>query len=361
MQSLFISIILFFSGLVTVMGQTVSRAVIWRGFEHSWTYNHRINRVGDFVALQGDSVSIGHTSASGVGPDSTYFTNHYSLIEADNVHFFQGVESLKIYGKEKHLITKEVEIAVPVPSHFHAQDKYTVVLNGFDLQAIGRADKLQLLRISVEDAKYASAVHELRFRLKVAIVVNCQSFECSRFSQKTTYDMKVHYLIIAGDDEYFTSTSTTYTKSYPWTKKYESQSLPEKAMIYGKANHYEQATLGVKSIAITLDNAHWMVQYECNATPLSYTVENGSMEFSLDLFFKEWIQGMKQMSATPGASAFSSKKRGWCVLDVDVCLLQFQNADIRHQKHSGALHWPGHNAPPTDTKAWYEKKVPFAQ
>lgn len=336
-----------------------NKAVVWRGFQHSWTYNHRINRIGSFVRMQGDTVAVTYCSASGVGADSTYFTNFYSLIEGEDVAFYSGVEPVKLYGKEKQLITKEIEVVVPVPPDFQGKDKYITLLNGFDLQAVGRADKLQLLRLSVEDAWYASALKELHFKLKVAIVVNCQSFECSRFNQKTTYDLQVHYLIIAGNDEDFLATSTVFTKSYPWNRKDEYIAAPEKNLIYGKNRLYSQATLGIKSIAVTLNEAHWTVQYHCNAGPLSYNAESGTMDFALDLFFKEWLPGMKELSARPQFSKLSSKKRGWCVLDMGVSLLQFEHARIEHHKHSGSMYWPGFNASPNDPRARSELRRPF--
>jgi len=339
-----------------------NKALIWRGFSHSWTYNHRINRLGDFVTMNGGNPKVCHSSASGLGADSCFFTSHYSLIESPTANFQEGEISIKLYGKEKQLISKTIEVSVPANENMRKQDHYITLLNGFDIQAVGNADKLQLLRFSVEDAYYASAVNELRFLVKVGIVVNCQSLECSRFNQKTTYDLKIHYLVVAGAHENLMSTSSTITENYPWDRKIESCPAPKQHSIIGD-NEYilPDATFGIKSMSITLDNAHWLLQYNSNITPLDYDAEKGRANFSADMFFMEWQQGMKQMSAVPKHSKFSMKRKGWCVLDMGIVFMQFKQANITHQKFSGAFFWGGKNAPPSVPAATMNKEVSFEE
>jgi len=48
--------------------------VLWQGFHHRWTYNHRLNRHGDWVEhleRDGDRVAarVNHSAASGSGAD----------------------------------------------------------------------------------------------------------------------------------------------------------------------------------------------------------------------------------------------------------------------------------------------------
>ncbi|MCP4438036.1 MAG: hypothetical protein GY810_03755 [Aureispira sp.] len=337
-----------------------NQAVVWRGFEHSWTYNHRINRLGNYITQNNNKLTSCHASASGLGADSTTFTSHYSFVKSPNVAFQAGKKDIKLYGKEKHLITKIIEIAVPAKEGLKNKDEYITLLNGFDLRAVDRADKIQLLRLSVENAEYAPAVNEIRFYLRVTLVVNCQSFECSRFNQKTTYNLSIHYLIAAGDTEYLTERPKMLTKDYPWGKKDEHHHTSDKRYIIGKKDgEYQNALLGIKSMALTLDDAHWTVEYHNNITPLDYNKETGRLDFAADLFFKEWQQGMKTMSAKPQHSKFSSKKKGWCVLDVGISLLQFKEAEIVHKKHGGSMFWEGFNAPSSDGKAMYEQPLVF--
>ena len=335
-------------------------AMLWRGFSHSWTYNHRINRLGNYVSsLSGSPISC-HTAASGLGADSCFYTSYYSQIESPLVNFHEGVLKIKLYGKEKQLINKTVEVAIPATENMKNQEQYVTLLNGFDLRAIGQADKLQFLRFSIEDAYYAPAVNELRFKVNVSVVVNCQSFECSRFNQKTTYDLDIYYLIIAGEHNHLAATSHNITENYPWDRKIESTATPKQRTVNGDKEYlHANAAVGIKSLAVTLDEAHWLLQYHCNVTPLEYVPEFGKASISTDLFFQEWQQGMKQMSAMPQQSKFSSKKKGWCVLDSEIVLLQFRSAKVQHQKMDGSGFWEGKNASPDAPEAKHTHVIKF--
>lgn len=345
----------------TVAAQVDStQTVIWRGFDHSWTYNHRINRFGNYVTKENDQFISAHLSASGLGADSTFYQSHYSFVDAKGVNFYQGVEHIKLYGKEKQLLTQNIEVVVAAPLYMKDKEQYITLLNGFDLKAIDRADKIQLLRLSVEDAVYAPAINEIRFLLKVALVVNCQSMECSRFDQKTTYDLQVYYQIASGSNEAFESTQKTITKNYPWGRKDEYQHPAIKDNMAGKKNEgFSAAAVGIKSMALTLNAAHWTVQYSSTVTPLAYTASLGKLDFATDLFFKEWQPGMKKQSAKPKLSAFSSKKKGWCVIDMGVVMLQFKEAQVSHENHKGQMYWEGFNAPSDSPKAISKKELTF--
>ena len=150
------------------------------------------------------------------------------------------------------------------------------------------------------------------------------------------------------------------TKNYPWGRKNEYHHTAEKHYITGeKGQGFKNAALGIKSIALTLNTAHWTVEYNNNITPLSYDESSARLDFSLDLFFKEWQQGMKTHSARPGLSKFSSKKKGWGVLDMGILLLQFRDAKVIHKKHSGSLYWPGNNAASSDPDSESRRDLTF--
>ena len=360
MKHYYISLLILWScGLHPTMAQQSSNCTaIWRGFEHSWTYNHRINRLGNYIMTDSSQSYSSHVSASGLGADSTTYTSHYSLVTSPNVQFYSGMKEIKLYGKEKQLLSKTIEVSIPAPEGMQNKEQYITLLNGFDLMAIERADKIQLFRVSVEDAQYAPAINEIRFLLKVALVVNCQSLECSRFNQKTTYNLKAHYQIAAGSSKDFEATPKMLTKHYPWGRKDEYHHTPEKDYMIGKRDTaFKTAAVGIKSMALTLNAAHWTVQYHNNVTPLAYGIDKSRLDFSTDLFFKEWQQGMKKQSAKPQHSTFSSKKKGWCVLDMGISLLQFKNAKVVHKKHSAALYWEGFNAPSDSPKATSTKEI----
>lgn len=340
--------------------QTEHQALIWRGFEHKWTYNHRINRLGNFVQFEQGKPMSYHSSASGIGRDSTFFTSHYSFIESPCVFFKEGKVEIKLFGKEKQLLTKTVEVTIPAKDYLQNRNKYVTLINGFDLRAVDRADKIQLLRLNISNARYAPALQELRFEVQVALVVNCQSFECARFNQRATYKLQLNYLIIAADGDDFYASTLGFSRSYPWDKRNEYEGLPKERLMYGfPGGVYPEVALGVKSLALTLDKEHWTLEYHANVEPLSYDAESGIARFDLDLFFKEWQHGMKQHSATPKQSKFSSKRKGWCIVDMDVLLMQFREAKVVHKKHSGQMYWEGMNTPSSGNKALSSTPLQF--
>ena len=74
-----------------------NKAMIWRGFQHKWTYNHRINRIGSSVSFKDDKGYCIHYSASGLGSDSTFATTYYTYVESPKV-CFKETETKCSYG-----------------------------------------------------------------------------------------------------------------------------------------------------------------------------------------------------------------------------------------------------------------------
>lgn len=362
MKLLYLFLLLFLCHSSNVLSQLINNnnAIIWRGFEHNWTYNHRINRIGNYVQFDNAKPKSIHWSASGFGADSTRFTSHYSFVQSPSTYFQEGVVNIKLNGREKELITKEVQVSIPATSDMSNCENFTTLLNGFDIQAVGRADKIQLLRISIEDASYAPAVNELHFTVHIALVANCQSLECSRFVQRTNYDVNIFFLVVSGNDDNFSAQRHTLTDAYPWTKKLEMEHSLERHTITGRrGGEYKNATLGIKSLSLALNEAHWTIAYHSNVTPLIYNASSGEMDYNAEMFFKEWVVQMKVWSAFRKHSRYSSKRKGWCIQDMGIVLLQFKDATISHHKHSGSLFWKGKNAPPTNDDAKFVKELEF--
>lgn len=347
-----------YTGIFAQLANDSHTGLIWRGFEHNWTYNHRINRMGNYVVFNNGMPQSVYASASGLGADSTRFVSHYSLVHSPYLLFQEGAIQIELRGKEKQLITKVIPISIPAIQGMESAEDYVTLLNGFDLQSLDRADKIELLRIEIEDAEYAPAVNELHFNIKIALVANCQSLECSRFNQKTNYDLKLHYLVIAGKNEHLHSNTRTLTKTYRWDRRAEPNHIPDRYNIAGsRGSDFQQATIGIKSLALALNNAHWTIEYHSSITPLAYDNKTGRVDFLADLFFKEWVDGMKKYSVMPKHSKFSSKRKGWCMQDMGIVLLQFKDATIVHQKHEGSLYWQGKNAQPTSSEALHCKDL----
>lgn len=338
-----------------------NQAVIWRGFQHSWSYNHRLNRLGSYVAPQQDSgyVSV-HTSATGVGADSTFFTENYTYIESPDVFFQASTQEFAMDTKEGSLVSQTAEVTIPADPNMRGKGKYIVILNGFDIVAKQRADKMALFHMHVEEATYAPEVNEIRFKLHISLVCACKSFECSKFNQKVMYRVQVHCLVIAGEEETLHADQATCYKDYLWGRRYEVYEIPQSRKIKGVPNdQFGTAALGIKSIDITLDQEHWLVEWNQAVTPLRYDPKTGEMEFSFNLFFKEWEYQMKKFSVFPTRSKFSSKTKGWASMGMEVVLLQFKNAKTTHMHRSGSLFWPGRNESAEVPKAMNSKLIKF--
>jgi hypothetical protein len=191
-------------------------AVIWRGFKHQWTYNHRCHRIGDYVVYNQGKPESTHTSSTGLGADSTYFSSYYTFITSPGLFFKEGSIKLKIESKEKQLNQNSVEVAVKADTFLAHKNAYVAFLNGFDLKSEEAADKVQLLRLGLGDAKYDTANNEVKFMVNYSLVLNCQSIECPEFNNRVDYDLDVYYLLIGIDDSFGQVSQQVLSRGYPW-------------------------------------------------------------------------------------------------------------------------------------------------
>lgn len=370
---MFLAIFIFLTTAMTAQPTAqpyTDAAVVWRGFTHQWTYNHRLNRLGNYILnpvftqfpYQAQMV---HTSATGVGGDVGFFDAQYSYLAMRNVAVQSGVVNIEFSGREgdmhntvKHLLT-DSKIAMQPQSA-----ECVVVLNGFDILSERKADKVSLLNISVGEAEYLPASNKIKFDVSASLEVTCKSFECNRFNQKFDYKIQIHYLIfmtdyarqnvVAAPDKSstlgvanvggFHATEQTIQRVYNWDKDTELDLSPESHTLSGiKDPTFGEAILAFKSISLHLDRDHWMLDWHSAILPEQYDPQTGKFKYSLDLLFKQWDESMKRNSANPRISRFSGKRRGWAIQEATVCMLQFHDAFVRHADRSGIVKWDGHN------------------
>jgi hypothetical protein len=319
--------------------------VIWMGFEHAWTYNHRLNRLGDYIEQpQFDGfdypVKHIHTGATGVGWDEALFTSYYTAVTSEHIGFQSGFVELDLINREgdQAIVKKTVEISLE--DNLEDKDQIVALLNGFDLVANTRADKLKMLSITLSEPIYNATKSKVIFNVEVGFSANCGSLECNRFIQKYDYTIKVQYLLMAGNDKYFNTKEKSFIKSYEWDKKdiFEDGIINES--VQGKPN-YGQGTLGFKSIVINMDRDHWVVDWNTAIHPQFYNAKTGKMDFAMDLLLKQWKK--KIDSPFKFQSKFSKRKDGWAYVNGSVVLLQFNDACKESLSRSGALTWKGMN------------------
>ncbi len=334
------------------------RACVWRGLRHSWTYNHRCNRMGDYVEKKGNDFYSVHTSATGKGADSTFYNSYYSIVESPDVWFYQGSEGCELFGMEGELLESTNEVMIPLPDDVKTTAFMTAVINGFDIKSLAKADKLQMFNVSIEKPEVLPEQRKIRLLIKISMVDNCQSLECETFNNKTGYSITIHYLTVCADKQNIFENQDFSNRSYTWDKKIINGALNETRIIQGASSGaFNTSLVGIQSFGFTLNKAHWLVEFDNNIQPHEYKPIEGTYSYDIEQSFVEWEEGMKMFSAVPEQSKFSSRRKGWLTMDMDVVFLQFKNAKIKHGEIEGSMFWLGRNEPANDVNAISTKLI----
>lgn len=334
-------------------------AILWRGFTHQWSYNHRLNRLGSYIEnpplFTGFpfTAQLSHTSATGLGPDVGTYTGYYSYVAANGVVIESGKKDLRFSGNLGDMHTASFEVLADVSHSFALTHLHHVVINGFDIVSERQADKLQMFRLSVSNGVYIPATNQIRFTVDAALLVRCQSVECNLLSDKFEYAISIHYLIFSGSQQTLFVAEQATHHVYNWDKRSEVQFTPaNQNIVTGIGNNlYPTAVLAFKSINITLDRPHWFVAWHSAIKPIRYDARQGMYQYELDLLFKQWVGDMKKGSAFPSKSRFSIKRNGWAAIDGTILMLQFADAFVHNTSSTGAFKWEGKNLPATADNA----------
>jgi len=347
--------------IVTASAQTGEwshRACIWRGLRHSWTYNHRCNRIGDYVEKRGNDFFAVHTSATGKGADSTFYNTYYTLVESPDVFFHEGSTAIELLGKEQALLESTQELMIPIPDSVQAPDFMTALLNGFDIRSLAQADKLQMLNISIEKPEVLPEQKKIRLLIKVSMVDNCQSLECDHIHTTTGYSIIVHYLLACAKKENIFENQDFSDRSYTWDKKIINGGLDETRVIQASSSdQYTASVIGIRSFGFSLNKAHWLVELDNNIQPNEFRPSDGTYAYDIEQSFVEWEAGMKKFSAVPELSKFSFKQKGWITMDIDVIYLQLKKAKVTHGDIEGTMYWEGRNEPAEGPNAISSKQI----
>jgi hypothetical protein len=119
----------------------------------------------------------GHAAASGSGPDKGAFTTFYTKIKASDVGFQAGCCELLISTVEEKLVAINASVSVELEPELVGKNVCTVVLNGFDMHAVGDADKLMTLVLEVTDPTQIDGT-SVEFKIRGGFRVDCSSPEC---------------------------------------------------------------------------------------------------------------------------------------------------------------------------------------
>lgn len=321
-----------------------NKAIIWRGFNHLWSYNHRVNRLGSFVFLDSNQVSKGvHCSASGLGSDSTYYEQYYTKVESPHLRFYQGSTTIVVTGRETQLLSDNKEIACVVPPWFQNLSRYKSIINGFEIKSIEKSDLPILFEMHVDDPQYSSHSREVKFKTNINWVANCRSAECPIFSNTTNYEITLHYLLIGWENSDALAFEFHNKKSYEWTVDEEKQFEGEKKMYQVQIDKYENVFLGIKSFGFILNEEQWIQELTYKASIENYFKQEGKLNADIGMLILGWKEGMKKQAVAKRQAMFSHKKPGWVSMTMNTTIIQTNNSKVIDGESSGTMFWRGKN------------------
>lgn len=339
MKNNFIFIGFLFLSFPSVDAQISDSIYLWQGFQHYWSYNHRINRIGNFMEYPNREIT--YTSASGLGADSTKYLSGYELITESNLSSYQGKTSFEIKGKEGVKISLSKEIKIDLNENDQGKT-FHAFLNGFDLLSKGKADKFEEFQVEISSINTALSSDFMSIKIDVILQADCSTLECQFFNQKVDYILDIYYLVLAGNKKEIQHTNYASLKNYNWDKSKEIKKENILSVIQGKTG-FSNAVIGIKKIGIVFDEEHWLMEWSNYIQNKSYDKISGKMNFSLDLFYKEWAEKMKKESAYPKHSRFSKRGKGSVDLMLNLSLLQFKQGKTNTIVSKGNMFWQGRN------------------
>ncbi|WP_404363193.1 hypothetical protein [Marinobacter sp.] len=333
-----------------ILSRYRSSAVFWRGFRHTWGYNHRVNRFASFVRdlrrSDGDAgeAVVGHGAASGSGPDTLDFEDYCTRLTATGVFFQSENFQYRITTLRGVTSRRAVRLEVKLEGPMRFCDTFAVVLGGYDLCSLEDSEKLVDFRFRVLEPQREQDV--LSLTLDVEFTGHCRSLECEDHVD-VVYDADFHFLIVGGTPDTLNVVASTQSgqdgwaeTSYDWDTDHEVRREKE-----GQANvRFEDvwpADTGVSVIAFNaletrLDKEAHMLEWTTAIRELR--PQGTAVEGDLTLFFKNWTAGM-QGEHRP-ESLFAFRAGGSATLSAGTTLLQFRAAE-HHKKfsHAGRIQW----------------------
>ncbi|MBN1580474.1 MAG: hypothetical protein JXA89_07205 [Anaerolineae bacterium] len=160
-------------------------AVFWQGYHHEWEYNHRINRLGSYVAQRRNQAGTvttvaGHSAASGTGNDTAHFQEFVTEVHStEGVAFQPGYGQTVVECQRGDLTPFVIKIDdLELAPDVQGRDVYAVVLNGFDLCALEHSEKIIRFDVDVTEPMIYAGGTKVRFYIVGHLRFDCRSPEC---------------------------------------------------------------------------------------------------------------------------------------------------------------------------------------
>lgn len=311
--------------------------------EHKWTYNHRINRVGNYLYFDGDNGYVMHSSATGLGKDSSFAKTYYTYLESPDLTFQEILLEIPVEGKEGALLNVLKEYQLKLEDWMKGKDEYHALINGFEITSLQKADQLQLFKVNVEKPTRSADGDHLIINTHVNLVTNCRSLECQVLNKKTAYFIKVPVLIVGFNSNMAYVTDKYNTISYDWNRSEAADDYQKSVTISGRSIDFPISCLGIKGIGIVLNEQHWLLEHKSFIVPVNYDPVKGEMESSINMTFLPWKKEMKKSRVAPIKAKLAKKKKGYAILDMNVSMIQMKRGQIMHDEFHSSQYWQGRN------------------
>ena len=344
--------------------------VLWQGFYHEWNYNHRLNRLGDWIQkvnYNNNSLSaeMTHSGASGSGADVLEYQTFFTYLSTQQLRFFSSTVAATVRGREATTTTKIITVKAAWPKILNNYSDATVVLNGFDIASsttnngmvmgAGKADKLSKLYLDLSTLKIEK--DSFSFDITVMLGADCDSPECLNFTPGDNewfdYQLKIAYQIIAHNNTARTN-NANFTQFYKWRKPFKTRPDIDPNEIFRQDKELKNLKINgaigynigiplINKIDIDLPKGKGGVIRKRLETPhllsldiaiptYKYDATNGKCVFDADLFFKNW---------KPNMHPLSYGNDGEVTINLGVTLLQINDpsAKVETQSLQGKIKW----------------------
>jgi len=360
---------------------------IWQGISFDWTLaNHRWNRIGSMVNPSWDAANaivtttVTATAASGTGGDVALIRTDYDTVAAEGVSFVDGSAEFDISGAMGDTLSFRRSFEIDA----HLDDGYDQVqvgfedpqtgeiitegeprrlgtpkvasavalLNGFDLLAIGSPKKPELFSIEASDVVYDEIADTLGFDIDVDIRMDCTSIECR--TDDLDYELIVRWVVVyeSADDDH-DALHLTHRNGMGVEHTWNIWTAPTPAGfmddITGVAG-MEAATVGIRRLHMELDDEHHMVGLRQMFQNAGYDASTGRYDLEQFNHFRQWQYGMPGIPFPPFVIPISYPDEGDARFEMDLTLVQFDDARVVNHARTLLLDWPGGDAS-ADTSA----------
>lgn len=312
--------ILVFSLVLFTFSQAFADFYVWKGFSLQWGYNHRLNRLGNYIEQgKGEDAKGNFHFASGLGADTGHYESYYSRVQSDEIQAQQEKISFVLSGKEG-----KQDIAQRILKFSEGKkDQGVLFINGFDYYSLDQSsDKLVDFKIEINKIKKG------KFKLQAKSTMACASLECPFFKNGYKYQLDIYvlYLKIPQRNIIDQETHSTFNQ-YKWNLRKEPSCSSQ--VVQSDLNPY-QSIQGFTSFSFSLSKQRHFMAWQ------NY-IDHDGKDYEVRQCLYQWQKGIKK------GHLLSMKRSGVLKASSEFNIIQVSQANITHSIASGKEYYKGGN------------------